>query len=147
MLIVLDNFEQIVDAAPTIVRCTRSRRDAVFLVTSRIVLRIRGERVYEVPTLAVNGRRRPRVGDPRGGRPAVELFVERARAVKPDFARDAVEHGGGRRDLPGLDRIAARDRARRRTDAPADPAAVTAAPRHPAAVVDSNRDVPSDRGR
>ena len=57
MLIVLDNFEQIVDAAPTIVRLYTLAPDAVFLVTSRIVLRIRGERVYEVAPLA-DGRRR-----------------------------------------------------------------------------------------
>ena len=48
VLIVLDNFEQIVDAAPVLVRLYTARPTATFLVTSRIVLRIRGEQVYEV---------------------------------------------------------------------------------------------------
>ena len=53
MLIVLDNFEQIVDAAPVLVApVLASRRTRRFLVTSRIVLRIRGEQVYEVEPLS-----------------------------------------------------------------------------------------------
>ena len=52
VLIVLDNFEQIVDVAPALVRLYTVAPQVRFLVTSRIVLRIRGERVYEVPALA-----------------------------------------------------------------------------------------------
>ena len=66
VLIVLDNFEQIVDAAPVLVRLYTLAPTATFLVTSRIVLRIRGERVYEVPPLAT----------PAPGAPAT---LERAR--------------------------------------------------------------------
>jgi len=51
VLIVLDNFEQIVDAAPVLVRLYTVAPLATFLVTSRIVLRIRGEQVYEVEPL------------------------------------------------------------------------------------------------
>ena len=51
MLIVLDDFEQIVDAAPVLVRLYTVAPLASFLVTSRIVLRIRGEQVYEVESL------------------------------------------------------------------------------------------------
>jgi predicted ATPase len=85
VLIVLDNFEQIVDAAPLLVRLYTVAPTASFLVTSRIVLRIRGERVYEVEAL------RPPEGTAPAGlerarrSPAVALFVDRARAVKPDF--------------------------------------------------------------
>jgi predicted ATPase len=103
MLIILDNFEQLVDAAAELVRLYTLAPDAVFLVTSRIVLRIRGERVYEVPPLATQGDRdAPRMArgsDPAtlaaetlaraAASPAVELFVERARAMKPDFALTA----------------------------------------------------------
>ena len=86
MLIILDNFEQVVDAAPEIVRLYDLAPDAVFLVTSRIVLRIRGERVYEVPPLAVADSAAPDSVSRAAASPAVELFVERARAVKPDFS-------------------------------------------------------------
>jgi predicted ATPase len=85
MLIVLDNFEQIVDAAPQIVRLYSLAPEAVFLVTSRIVLRIRGERVFEVPPLATTDAAAPASATRAAASPAVELFVERARAVKPDF--------------------------------------------------------------
>ena len=51
VLIVLDNFEQIVEAAPTLVGLYSAAPLARFLVTSRIVLRIRGEHVYEVERL------------------------------------------------------------------------------------------------
>jgi hypothetical protein len=51
MLIVLDNFEQLVEAAPILVRLYSLAPAVTFLVTSRVVLRIRGERVYEVPPL------------------------------------------------------------------------------------------------
>jgi predicted ATPase len=85
VLIVLDNFEQIVDVAPLLVRLYTVAPTASFLVTSRIVLRIRGERVYEV-----EGLQAPQgvsaVSLDRGRRStAIALFVDRARAVNPDF--------------------------------------------------------------
>ncbi len=84
VLLVLDNFEQIVDAAPVLVRLYTVAPAATFLVTSRIVLRIRGEQVYEVRALDV-----PEAsGTLERARhsAACALFVDRARAVKPDFA-------------------------------------------------------------
>jgi hypothetical protein len=54
MLFVLDNFEQIVSAAPILVQLYSIAPDAAFLVTSRIVLRVRGERVYDVDPLATH---------------------------------------------------------------------------------------------
>lgn len=71
MLLVLDNFEQVIAAAPMIRDLLVSSPDVTFLVTSRSLLRVSGERSYEVGPLSMN--------------PAVELFVERARAVRPDF--------------------------------------------------------------
>ena len=80
VLVVLDNFEQIVEAAPVLVQLYAAAPLAKFLVTSRIVLRIRGEQVYEVAALptpdaaaapsldralrspAVHALRRPRAG-------------------------------------------------------------------------------------
>jgi predicted ATPase len=86
VLIVLDNFEQIVDVAPVLVRLYTVAPTASFLVTSRIVLRIRGERVYEVPALPAPDSSAPATLARARRSAAVALFVDRARAVKPDFA-------------------------------------------------------------
>ncbi|WP_127820147.1 DUF4062 domain-containing protein, partial [Microbacterium sp. CPCC 204701] len=85
VLIVLDNFEQIVDAAPVLVRLYSAAPTATFLVTSRIVLRIRGERVYEVPTLTTPAGRQPASLDVTTRSAAVALFVDRAQAIRPGF--------------------------------------------------------------
>jgi predicted ATPase len=85
VLIVLDNFEQIVDAAPVLVRLYTVAPTATFLVTSRIVLRIRGERVYDVAPLTTPAGERPASLDPSTRTAAVALFVDRARAIDPRF--------------------------------------------------------------
>ncbi|WP_127474063.1 DUF4062 domain-containing protein [Microbacterium sulfonylureivorans] len=85
VLVVLDNFEQIVDAAPVLVRLYTVAPTATFLVTSRIVLRIRGERVFEVPTLTTPAGDGPASIDRTTRSAAVALFVDRAQAVKPGF--------------------------------------------------------------
>jgi predicted ATPase len=86
VLIVLDNFEQIVDAAPVLVRLYSAVPNAAFLVTSRVVLRIRGEQVYEVEGLPAPGPTEPATFHRAMRSSAVALFVDRAQAVKPDFA-------------------------------------------------------------
>jgi predicted ATPase len=85
VLVVLDNFEQIVEAAPVLVRLYTVAPTATFLVTSRIVLRIRGERVYEVPTLTTPPGNAPASLDRTTRSAAVSLFVDRVQAVKPGF--------------------------------------------------------------
>ncbi|MCW3492396.1 ATP-binding protein [Microbacterium sp. SSM24] len=89
VLLVLDNFEQLVDAAAELVRLYTLAPDASFLVTSRAVLRVRGERVYDVPPLPTADADAPDSVSRAAASPAVELFVERARAVKPDFTLTA----------------------------------------------------------
>jgi predicted ATPase len=90
VLIVLDNFEQLVDAAPALVGLYSAAPDATFLVTSRAVLRIRGEFVYELGGLSMARQsgpvetREPALGDAEQSE-AVQLFVERARAVHGGF--------------------------------------------------------------
>lgn len=84
MLFVLDNFEQLLGAAPILVRLFTIAPEASFLVTSRSLLRVRGERVVEVPPLATHAAAAPDSTRARTS-PAVELFVERAHAVKPDL--------------------------------------------------------------
>ncbi|WP_347978039.1 DUF4062 domain-containing protein [Microbacterium sp. ProA8] len=85
VLIVLDNFEQIVDAAPVLVRLYTVAPTATFLVTSRIVLRIRGERVFEVSPLSTPAGDGPASLDRATRSAAVTLFVDRARAIDADF--------------------------------------------------------------
>ncbi|MEM8884184.1 MAG: protein kinase [Planctomycetota bacterium] len=88
MLLVLDNFEQVVDAAQATVAAWMERAPRVrFMVTSRALLGIGGERAYEMPPLGA-----PREGeeiglDPEAARryPGVQLFVERAREADARF--------------------------------------------------------------
>ncbi|MFC0681063.1 DUF4062 domain-containing protein [Lysobacter korlensis] len=79
-LLVLDNFEQVLGAAPLIVALLGAAPQLKVLITSRALLRVSGERSFEVGPLGLPTSRRSRQ------LPAsVALFVERARAVKPDF--------------------------------------------------------------
>lgn len=85
VLLVLDNFEQIVEAAPMLARLYAGAPATGLLVTSRVVLRVRGERVFEVGALPVPDES-SRGGAARVGRAAAcALFVDRAGAVKPGF--------------------------------------------------------------
>lgn len=93
VLLVLDNFEQIVDAAPVLVRLFTVAPSATFLVTSRVVLRIRGEQVFEVRPLATPADGAPATLERAEGSPAVQLFVDRAQAAKPSFALTAQNAG------------------------------------------------------
>ena len=86
LLLVLDNFEQVVEAAPRVAellaRCPRLK----VLATSREVLRLSGERVFSVPPLGLPDLERlPEDIHTLSEYEAVEFFVERARAAKPDF--------------------------------------------------------------
>ncbi|GAA1929552.1 BTAD domain-containing putative transcriptional regulator [Microbacterium aoyamense] len=85
MLVILDNFEQLVDAADVVVRLYTIAPETSFLVTSRTMLRIRGERVFEVPALATVDAASPDSVSRALDSAAVTLFVTRARAVRPDF--------------------------------------------------------------
>jgi predicted ATPase len=74
ILLLLDNFEQLVDAAPRIAQFLQRGPGLKLIVTSRERLHLSGEREYPVPPLAHEE--------------AVALFVERVRATKPDFEPD-----------------------------------------------------------
>lgn len=85
MLIVIDNFEQVLAAAALLVPLLSDAPTVKFLVTSRSLLRVSGEHAVEVGPLAL-----PAPGNSSDAGSAmhsasVALFVERARAVKPDF--------------------------------------------------------------
>ena len=86
LLLVLDNFEQLLAAAPYVSGILEACPRLKILVTSRSVLHLEGEHEFPVPLLALPDLEHlPPAGElPRYE--AVELFVQRARAVKPDFA-------------------------------------------------------------
>lgn len=98
VLLVLDDFEQIVDTAPTLGRLYTFAPLVTFLVTSRIVLRIRGEQVYEVEALHPPEGTGPISLDRARRSSAVALFVDRAQAVKPEFELTA-ENAGAVSDI------------------------------------------------
>jgi predicted ATPase len=99
-LLVLDNFEQVIDGAPVIADLLRSAPDLAAIVTSRAPLRISGEQEYPVPglpapvdVLALTDLEKLNL--PAAERrldastitayEAVRLFIARARATRPDF--------------------------------------------------------------
>jgi predicted ATPase/class 3 adenylate cyclase len=84
MLLVLDNFEQVMEAASPLSSLLQGAEALKVVVTSREALRISGERVVSVAPLELP----PSHGDLAEvtGSPAVALFVARAHAVKADFS-------------------------------------------------------------
>jgi predicted ATPase len=74
-LLLLDNFEQVLESAPELGELLRSCPQLRLLVTSRAVLRLAGEREYQVEPLPIHD--------------AVRLFAERARAIDANFDADA----------------------------------------------------------
>jgi len=93
LLLVLDNFEQVLDAAPAIAEILTAAPRVKALVTSRSPLRIRGEREYAVPPLTLPPLDLPLAPEALTNYAAVALFVERATAVKSDFALTAENAG------------------------------------------------------
>ena len=100
VLLVLDNFEQVVDAGPIIAGLLRAAPELKVIATSRAALHVSGEQEYPVPGLptppdpaSLSGRERMQL--PGGARgldaaavsqyAAVRLFIERAVAVRPAF--------------------------------------------------------------
>jgi predicted ATPase/tetratricopeptide (TPR) repeat protein/DNA-binding XRE family transcriptional regulator len=85
MLLVLDNFEQVVAAAPGLIELLEQCPLLKLLVTSRAPLRVRGEQLIPVPSLLIpHPAQAPNVGALMRT-PAIKLFVERVQAVTPDF--------------------------------------------------------------
>ncbi|PXA71751.1 DUF4062 domain-containing protein [Cryobacterium arcticum] len=90
VLLVLDNFEQVLAAAAVVTRLLSALPELNVLVTSRALLRVNGEHNFELGPLAqpdAVGDERPETVSFAAARtsPAVALFVERSRAVRPDF--------------------------------------------------------------
>jgi predicted ATPase/DNA-binding SARP family transcriptional activator len=87
LLLVLDNFEQVLPAAPELTRLLSTAPRSKLVVTSRAALRVNGEHEFAVP--------------PLGPSPAAELFVGRARALDPRLEIDD-------EDLAMIERICTR---------------------------------------
>lgn len=85
MLLVLDNFEQIVEGAPLLTELLAVAPDLTLLVTSRTLLRVSVEHSFPVGALAVPVARTGMSPADVAQVPAVALFIERAHAVKPEF--------------------------------------------------------------
>ena len=73
LLLVLDNVEQVIESGPQVRGLLETSPDLTILVTSRTRLRVSGEREFPVAPMAVEAG-------------AMQLFVERARHVRPEFA-------------------------------------------------------------
>lgn len=91
LLLVLDNCEQVIGSAMDIGRLLTSAPGLTVLATSRAPLRIRGEHEYRVLTLGTDDDQSV----------AVQLFLERAAAVRPDLPTD----GRTRAALTGICRL------------------------------------------
>ena len=76
-LLILDNFEQLIDGAAVIATLSESAPRARILITSQVPLRVAAERTVPLEPLARSD--------------AVTLFVERAQALVPEFAPDEDE--------------------------------------------------------
>ena len=77
LLVVVDNFEQVVDAAPSLAAIVAASPALKVAVTSRTRLRVAGEQEYPLAPLTRQA--------------AVSVFLERAREVLPDFRPDAAD--------------------------------------------------------
>ena len=85
MLLLLDNFEQVVEAAPCVAELLESCPGLKSIVTSRTPLRLRAEKELPVPPLGVPSQQKFHDLDGLSQYTAVELFIQRAQGVKPDF--------------------------------------------------------------
>lgn len=85
LLLLLDNFEQIAEAAPRIAKLVQSAPGVKVLVTSRIALGLRGTQEFPVPPMSLPDRHHLPALERLTGYEGIRLFVERAAALKPGF--------------------------------------------------------------
>jgi predicted ATPase len=85
VLLLLDNFEQVVDAAPLVAEFLGAAPRLQVLVTSRIALHLREEQEFPVPPLDLPDLKRLPSAEKLSQYAAVQLFIQRATAVKPNF--------------------------------------------------------------
>jgi predicted ATPase len=86
MLLVLDNFEHLVSSAPFVAQMLTAGPKLKIVVTSQAPLHIYGEHEFPVPPLALPDPKSIPPVEVLSNLPAIALFVERAKAVKHEFA-------------------------------------------------------------
>ncbi|MDP9470903.1 MAG: NB-ARC domain-containing protein [Chloroflexota bacterium] len=86
LLLLLDNLEQVVEAAPQVADLLAACPGLSVLVTSRMRLRLSGEREYALAPLGLPGSNGALTPEQVAGSEAGRLFVDRAQGVKADFA-------------------------------------------------------------
>jgi DNA-binding SARP family transcriptional activator len=86
LLLLLDNFEQVVDAAPVVADLLATAPGLKVLVTSRALLNLRGEHEFPVPPLKLPDPTRLPSLERLSQYEAIWLFIERAMAANPRFA-------------------------------------------------------------
>jgi predicted ATPase/DNA-binding CsgD family transcriptional regulator len=106
LLLVLDNLEHVIEGASRwLISLLQACPRLKVLVTSRIALHVSGEQRFLVPPLPVPEYVNVPALDALSGNPSVRLFVQRARAIRPDFLLDesnAETIAGICRNLEGL---------------------------------------------
>jgi hypothetical protein len=88
-LLLLDNVEHLLPAAPLVADLLAASGGLKILATSRAPLRLRGEREYVVPPLPLPDPTRLPSLDQLAAADAIAMFVQRAQLVRPDFALTA----------------------------------------------------------
>ena len=84
-LLLLDNFEQVIAVGPLLAELLEACPQLKLLITSREVLRLRGEQQFMVPPLALPGSKHLLDAQSLAHVPAVQLFLQRAQAIQADF--------------------------------------------------------------
>src|SRR5260370_1069803 len=85
LLLLLDNFEQVLEASPALVELLLACPSIKILLTSRAVLHVEGEYEFSVPPLSLPDQLHLPAHEELLHYAAVALFVQRAQAVKPQF--------------------------------------------------------------
>lgn len=88
LLLALDNFEQVIGAAPTIAQLLNAAPKIKIMVSSREVLRLRGEHDYPVPPLGLPESKRHQTIAVLAQYEAIALFIQHAQAASPSFVLD-----------------------------------------------------------
>jgi predicted ATPase len=86
LLLLLDNFEQLVSAAPLVADLLAAAPALKILVTSRVLLNLRGEHEYPVPPMNIPDTMKDSDLEELDRIESVRLFVERAQAALPSFS-------------------------------------------------------------